>query len=66
MCVLYLQQTDSDGQSNTSGAEGPFALRDRPRVSLKLTEQISQIHIDFVHRLKEPEQEHKHCLDKKS
>lgn len=57
--VLYLQQTDSNRQCNTGGAEGAFALRDRPRVSLELTEQVGEIHINSVHGLKEPEYEHK-------
>lgn len=38
VCVLYLQQTDSNRQCNTSGAEWSFALGDRPRVSLELAE----------------------------
>lgn len=65
VCVLYLEQTDGNRQCNTSGAEGPLSLRDRPRVSLQLTQQVSQIHIDSVHGLKEPEYEHKHTLAKK-
>lgn len=58
--VLYLKQTDGNRQCNASGAEGAFALRDRPRVSLELAEQVSQIHVDSVHGLKEPEQEQTH------
>lgn len=54
VCVFYLQQSDSNRQCNTGGAEGPFTLRNGPGVSLKLTEQVSQIHIHSVHRLKEP------------
>lgn len=66
MCVLYLQQTDSNRQCNTSGAEWSFALGDRPRVSLELAEQVSQIHIDSMHRLKKPKHDHKHTLEEKS
>lgn len=66
-CLSYLQQADSDRQRNTSGSEWPFTLRDRPRVSLKLSQQICQIHIDSMHRLKKPEYKtHTHVLEKKS
>lgn len=65
-CLSYLQQADSDRQRNTSGSEWPFTLRDRPRVSLKLSQQICQIHIDSMHRLKKPEYKtHTHVLEKK-
>lgn len=52
--LSYLQQTHGNRQSNTSRTEWSFALRDRPGVSLKLAEQVRQIHIDSVHGLKEP------------
>jgi len=64
--LLYLQQADGDGQGHAGGAECPFALRDGPRVSLKLTEQVSQIHVDSVHGLQEPVFEHKQTLDQES
>lgn len=64
MCVFYLQQTNSNRQCNTSGAEGSFSLRDRPRVSLELAKQVGQIHINSVNGLKEPEYEQRQTLDK--
>lgn len=64
--ALYLEQTNSNRECNTGGAKWSFALRDRPRVSLELSEQVSQVHIDSVHRLKKPAHEHKHTLEEKS
>lgn len=62
MCIVYLQEANGNRQSNAGGAERSFALRYRPRVSLELAEQVSQIHIHSMHRLKKSKHNHKHTL----
>lgn len=42
------QQADSDRQSHTSGAEWPHALVDRPWVTLNITDQVSQVHVNAL------------------
>lgn len=47
----YLQQSNSNGQSNTSGPQRSLPLSYWPWVPLQLPEKISEVHINLVNGL---------------
>lgn len=49
--VNYLQQPNSNGQSNTSRPQRSLPLSYWPWVPLQLPEKISEVHINLVNRL---------------
>ncbi len=50
----YLEQTNSDGQSDARRSERAFSLRHWPWVSLQFRQQICHRHVTFVHWLQKP------------
>ena len=51
--LSYLQQANSDGQSNASGSQRSLPLGYGPWVPLQLPEKISEVHVDLVNGLQE-------------
>lgn len=60
--VFYLQQADSDGHGHAQRAQRSLSLSDRPGVTLKLPQQVSEIHVDLLHRLQEPDPKTRHRM----
>lgn len=52
--LSYLQQTNSNGQSNTSRSQRSLPLSYGPRVPLQLPKKVSEVHVNLVNRLQKP------------
>ena len=50
----HLEQADCQGESHSSGAEGPVGLLDGPGVRLNVSYHIRQVHVNGCQRLQEP------------